>query len=238
MRRHALPLVLALVAIVVLAGVALVLLVRPTWTVERVRDVVVTTLQEETAATDLVTGRVGVTARREIEDRGRFSWIPAWLGIPGVNLVGADVRVEVAGEALYGFDVMRLDPEMIALASDGVIEVLLPPLHVVAVEPDLARLQIRSREGILRRGAARPLEEEALADVQLALREQGEAHLLRSSQPAIHTGRALAAMLRPAFLAAGMPDPRFRFLIGDELILEPRREAGREAGAPVDEPQP
>lgn len=221
-RQRSLPLVLALLAVLVVALIALVLLVRPTWTVDRVRDVVVTTLQEETPASELVTGRVGVTAHREIQDRGRFSWVPDWVGIPGVNLIGAGVQVEVAGDALYGFDVRQLAPEMITLLDGEVIEIVLPALYVVAVEPDLARLQLRTREGLLRRGAGRPLEEEALADVQAALREQGERHLQQSTQPAINTGRALAAALEPAFRAAGMRAPRFRFVIGDEIVLEPR----------------
>jgi hypothetical protein len=221
-RQRSLPLLLALLAVVVVGLVALVLLVRPSWSVERVRDVVVTTLQQETAASELVTGRVGVTAHREIQDRARFSWIPDWIGVPGVNLIGAGVQVEVAGDALYGFDVRQLTPEMITLLDGGMIEIMLPPLHVVAVEPDLARLQLRTREGLLRRGAGRPLEEEALADVQAALQEQGEQHLQQSTQPAVNTGRALAATLEPAFRAAGMRAPRFRFVIGEEIVLEPR----------------
>jgi hypothetical protein len=219
------PQIVALLAILILAVAVLVLMVRPTWTVDRVRDVVVTTLQQETPASELVTGRVGVTASREIQDRGRFSWIPEWIGVPGVNFVGAGVRVEVVGEALYGFDVRQLTAEMIHMTDDGAIEVEIPTIYVVAVEPDLARLQLRSREGLLRRGAGRPLEEEALGDVQHALREQGELHLQQSAQPSINTGQALASMLRPAFRSAGMANPRFRFLIGGDLVLEPREQS-------------
>lgn len=219
-----LPIVLALVATIVIGLVIVVLALRPSWEIDRVRDVVIATLQDEHPASELVTGRVGVTASREISDRGRFSWIPGWMGLPGINLTGAGVRVEVVGEALYGFDVRLIEPEMITIADDGVIEIDLPPLRVVAVEPDLGRLQIRTREGILRSGAGRTLEAEALGDVQEALRQQGERHLRASTQPAVNSGRALAATLRPAFQAAGMPEPRFRFRIGDELVLEPQIE--------------
>lgn len=229
MRR--LPLTLGLLVALVLSVALLWWLARPTWTVDRVRDVVIATLQEEQAASDLVTGRVGVTARREIRDRGRFSWVPEWASLPGVNLVSAEVRVEIPGQALYGFDVRELRPEMIDLGDDGVVEVRLPPLRVVAIEPNLEQLEIHSREGVLRRGAARPLEREALRDVQDALRAQGERHLATSTQPALNTARALAETLRPALVAAGMRDPRFRFRIGDELVLEPRP-----TGVPADAP--
>jgi hypothetical protein len=219
-RRY--PLLLALLAVIVVGVVLAVMLTRPTWTVERVQDVVVTTLQQETPASELVTGRIGVTASREIRDRGRFSWIPEWIGLPGVNLVSADVQVEVVGEALYGFDVQQLRREMITIDDAGVIEIDVPALYVVAVEPDLSRLQIRTREGILRAGASRTLQAEALGDVQDALREQGQRHVETSDQPAINTGRALAETLRPAFEAAGMPDPQFRFRIRGDLVLEPQ----------------
>lgn len=220
-RRY--PLLLALLAAIVVGVAIIVLMMRPTWTVERVRDVVVTTLQQETPASELVTGRIGVTASREIRDRGRFSWIPEWMGLPGINVVSADVSVEVVGEALYGFDVRLLTPEMITMADDGVIEVVVPAISVVAVEPDLSRLRLRTREGILRSGATTALQAEALSDVQDALREQGQRHLETSDQPAINTGRALAETLRPALQAAGMPDPRFRFRIRGDLVLEPDR---------------
>jgi hypothetical protein len=209
----------------------------PGWTVERVRDVVTTTLQEEVPASELVTGRVGVTARREIQDRGRFGWLPGWLGVPGVNFFGAGTRVEVVGQALYGVDVRRITPEMITLTEDGVVEVVLPPLHVVAVEADLSRLRVESHQGVMRPGAGRTLEEEALRDVQDALRAQAQRHIETSDQPALNTARALAATLRPAFIAAGMEDPRFRFRLGDELVLEPRPERW-EPEAPLALPTP
>ncbi len=223
-----------LLALVVAGGLALWLLARPTWTVERVRDAVVATLQEEAPASDLVTGRVGVTARREIAERGRFSWVPGWLSVPGVNLVTTETRVELAGEALYGFDVRGLRPEMISVGEDGVVEVELPALRVVAVEPDLGRLRIETEEGAFRGGSGRRLEGEALRDVQAALRQQAERHLRDSTQPAVNTARALAAMLRPPLVAAGMPEPRFRFRLGDGIVLEPRPDAG----VPEAEPRP
>lgn len=232
MRRLPLLPILVISAILVVALLVWWWLPRPAWTLERIQDTVVTTLQAEAPASDLVTGRVGITARREIQDRGGFSWIPGWVGMPGVNLTRAAARVEVRGEALYGFDVRSLDPSMIVVGEDGVVEVTLPPLHVVAVEASLAELRVTSDEGLLRRGAGESLRAEALRDVDEALRLQAERHLATSSQPRVNTARALAEMLRPPLEAAGMPDPRFRFRLGDNLVLEPSPETGSPAARP------
>ena len=146
---------LILLGVVIVGAVIAVLgwLARPRWSVERVRDTVVTTIQSEAPASDLVTGRVGISARRDLRDLGRFSWLPAWLDLPGVNFLDAEARVEVAGEALYGFDVRELTAEMIEVHPDGLVEVTLPPLRVIAVETDLGRLRVQSQEGVLRGGA-------------------------------------------------------------------------------------
>lgn len=216
---------LALLLVLLLAGAGVVVALwmgRPRWSVERVRDTVVATLQAEAPASELVTGRVRLTARRQIHDRGRFSWLPAWLELPG--LLGAQAEVEVEGEALYGFDVRGLTPEMIEVHPDGLVEVRLPALHVVAVEADLARLRVRTQEGVFRRGEGARLAGEALRDVQAVLREQGARHLETSAQPGIHTARALQAMLAPPLVAAGLEEPRFRFHLGEDLMLQPPAE--------------
>lgn len=221
--RRRLSLVLAVLLVGV--GVAVMLwLARPRWSVERVRDTVVTTLQSEAPASDLVTGRVGISARREIRDLGRFSWLPAWLDLPGVNVLDAEARVEVTGEALYGFDVRALTPEMIEVHPDGLVEVTLPALRVIAIDTDLAGLRLESEEGVLRSGAGRQLEGEALRDVQVLLRRQAEQHLNDSVQPAINTSEALQAMLTPPLQAAGLAYPRFRFHLAPDLTLEPSAE--------------
>ncbi|MDX1529988.1 MAG: DUF4230 domain-containing protein [Rhodothermales bacterium] len=222
-RRRLLALALLLVGVGV--GVVLWLALRSPFSVERVRDTVVTTLMAEAPASDLVTGRVGVAARREIRDRGRFAWVPGWLDLPGINLLDASARVEVRGEALYGFDVRRLRPEMITVHPDGLVEVELPELHVVAVDSDLGQLRVRTSEGELRAGAADRLQDEALRDVRAALHEQAQRHLETSVQPAVNTAQALRAMLDAPLRAAGVEEPRFRFHIGPDLTLEPPPEA-------------
>lgn len=221
-RRLLIP-VLALFFVGVAVAV-LVWLARPRWTVERVRDAVVTTVQSEAPASDLVTGRIGIAARREIHDLGQFSWLPAWLDLPGVNFLDAQTRVEVTGEALYGFDVRGLTAEMIEVRPDGLVEVTLPPLRVIAVEVDLERLEVESQEGVFRAGAGKQLEAEALRDLQAVLHEQAERHLDTSIQPGVNTAEALQAMLTPPLQAAGLENPRFRFRVAPDLVLSPRAE--------------
>lgn len=218
-RRRLLIVALGLAALV---AVAVVLwLARPRWSVERVRDTVVTTIRSETPASDLVTGRIGISARREVRDLGQFSWLPSWLDLPGVNFLDAEAQVEVVGDALYGFDVRALTADMIEVHPDGLVEVTLPPLRVIAVETDLGQLRVQSQEGMLRSGAGKRLEGEALRDVQSLLRQQAERHIETTVQPAVHTARALQAMLTPPLRAAGLESPRFRFHVGPDLTLEP-----------------
>lgn len=218
-------LLLAFAVLFVGVGLAvLIWLARPRWSVERVHDAVVTTIQSEAPASDLVTGRVGISARREIRDLGQFSWLPAWLDLPGVNVLDAEARVEATGEALYGFDVRALTPEMIVVHPDGLVEVTLPPLRIIAVDTDLAGLRIESEEGVLRSGAGRQLEGEALRDIERILYRQAEQHLADSVQPAVNTAEALEAMLTPPLVAAGLEAPRFRFHLAPDLTLEPSPE--------------
>lgn len=217
--------ILWLIVLVATASAALALwLLRPRWSEERVRDLVVSTIQSETPASDLVTGRVQIAARREIHDLGQFSWLPAWLDLPGVNFLDAQTRVEVTGEALYGFDVRALTPEMIDVQPDGLVEVTLPPLRIIAVDVDLGGLRVESEEGMFRSGAGRTLEREALADLEIVLEEQAARHLDESVQPGVNTAEALQALLTPPLQASGLERPRFRFRVAPDLVLTPPTE--------------
>jgi hypothetical protein len=42
-----------------------------------------------------------------------------------------------------------------------------------------------------------------------------------ATQPRVNTAKALEKLLRPVLVAAGVPNPRFRFEIGDELVMLP-----------------
>ncbi len=224
MHRLKRPFLFAVLALAAASLLLAVWLARPRWSVERVRDAVVSTIQAEAPASDLVTGRVQIAARREIHDLGQFSWLPDWLDLPGVNFLDAQTRVEVTGEALYGFDVRELTPEMIDVQPDGLVEVTLPPLRVVAVDVDLRTLRLQSAEGVFRAGAGRQLEREALEDLQGVLREQAARHLDTSVQPGMNTAEALKAMLTPPLQAAGLEQPRFRFHVAPGLVLTPPSE--------------
>lgn len=221
-RRSVWLIPLAFVAVVAI-GAAL-WFARPRWSEERVRDTIVSTIQSESPASDLVTGRVRIAAQREIHDLGQFSWLPAWLDLPGVNFLDAQTSVEVTGEALYGFDVRALRPEMIAVQPDGLVEVTLPPLRVIAVDTDLSTLRLHSEEGVFRSGSGRKLEREALEDLQVVLREQAARHLDTSVQPGVNTAEALKALLAPPLLAVGLENPRFRFRVAPDLVLTPQSE--------------
>jgi hypothetical protein len=64
---------------------------------------------------------------------------------------------------------------------------------------------------------------DALGGVRDALRRQGQAHLNTATQPRVNTAQALEKLLRPVLRAAGVPNPQFRFEIGDELVLQPEQ---------------
>lgn len=215
---------LVLAAVFVAAALIAFWLLRPRWSEERVRDLVVSTIQSESPASDLVTGRVQIAARREIHDLGQFDWLPAWLDLPGVNFLDAQTRVEVKGDALYGFDVRALTAEMIRVHPDGLVDVTLPPLHVIAVDVDLDELRVESQEGVFRSGAGQTLEREAFADLDRILEAQAARHLETSVQPGVNTAEALEALLTPPLQAAGLDQPRFRFRVGPGLVLTPSAE--------------
>jgi hypothetical protein len=85
-------------------------------------------------------------------------------------------------------------------------------------------MEIETQRGWARLGTATgdDVRDRAVALVQNALARQGQAHLQSSSQPGINTADALAAMLRPVLIAAGLPDPDLRFRIG-RITIEPGR---------------
>jgi hypothetical protein len=104
------------------------------------------------------------------------------------------------------------------------IEVQVPELAIYSAEPDLARLEVRTDVGWTRLpSSGQEAEHRALRQVNQALRQQGEAHLQGSTQPRVNTARALNTLLTPVLRSAGVPEPRLRFRIGGDLIVEPGR---------------
>ncbi|HUG39726.1 MAG TPA: DUF4230 domain-containing protein [Longimicrobiales bacterium] len=210
---------LAATAVLLLAGILVVLrLEPPAFTESQVRDALFTTIQREAPEAFLVTGRLDVTATTEVENTKVF--LP---GIVGLDLGTTRARVRVPGKVSYGFEVDSLRPEMFRLLEDGSIELRLPALAVYSVEPDLRRLEVETRRGWARMGTSEEqVERRALAIVQGAMRRQAVSHLRTSYQSRINTARALERLLTPALKGLGMEDPKFRFRLGDDIVVEPR----------------
>jgi hypothetical protein len=209
-----------LLLLLIVAAVGLTLWSRrPRLTSEEIRETIFSTIQREAAAAFLVTGYIEVTAVSRVANTRTF--LP---GIIGLDLGTTSANVRVPGRISYGFDVGDLTPDMIRVFDDGVIEVDVPQPVIYSVEPNLSQMEIETQRGWARLGTATgdDVRDRAVALVQDALRRQGQAHLQSSSQPGINTADALAAMLRPALIAAGLPDPDLRFRMG-RITIEPGR---------------
>lgn len=190
---------------------------RPALTEEEVSQVVVATIQREAPASFFITGTLDIPTIVTVENTKYL--LPDLFRF---NLGTTRATVRVPGRVSYGFDVGALRPEAIRVGEDGLIEVTLPELSVFSIEPDLERMEVETEVGWARLHASsgQRVEQRAIRQVRRALREQGEQHLARSTQPRIHTAEALEQLLAPVLEAAGLPHPRFRFQIGPELIME------------------
>ena len=224
----------ALAALVFVAVVAVLLwLLRPRFREAEVQRTVIATLQQEAPASFLVTGTLQITITEEVERSEQlFPTLflllrqaqPSW---PGWNQATARATVRVPGRISYGFDVSALTPDQIRVRESGLVEVRLPELRVHAAEPFLEQLEVKTEStGWMRLFGSKEdeVEREALAGVRETLRQQGEARLAQATQPRVNTARALEKLLRPVLIAAGVQNPQFRFEIGDEIVMEPRRD--------------
>jgi hypothetical protein len=174
-----------------------------------VRERVQATLEREVADAFLVTGRLEVMATTEVSDtKTILPWVAG-----GLDLGTTTATVRVPGTILYGIPVGHLPEEAIRLDDDGVVNVDVPAPIVKAVEPHLAALEVRTEVGWARLQArsGREAELRAIQLVDQALREQGRVHLAGSREPRIATAQALARVLTPTLVAAGLPRPRFHF---------------------------
>lgn len=197
-----------------------------------VRRTVITTVQEESPASFLVTGTLDIRATVAV-DSSQFmtsSWLTALVSSaqPGaLSLLRGRARTEVRvpGRVSYGFDVQTLTPSMIRLSDGGVVGLELPALSVHSVEPALPKLEVRtSSEGWLRvydPGVGENVRVQALKQIEPAFRRQAQRRIETATQPRVNTARALEAMLRPALQAAGVENPRFRIRVGERLVLQP-----------------
>lgn len=217
MRR---ALVLVALALVLLAGGLFVLLrlEPPRITQDQVRDALFTTIQREAPQAFLVTGRLEMTATTRVENSKVL--LP---GIVGLDLGTTRAVVRIPGAVSYGFPADSLKPEMVRMLEDGTIEVELPALAVYSVEPDLSAMEVETQRGWARLGSTQDqVERRALAIVEAALRRQALSHLRTSYQSRINAARALERLLTPALRGLGMEDPRFRFRLGEDIVVEPQ----------------
>jgi len=195
-----------------------------------VQRTIVTTVQQETPASTLITGQLSMTTTVEVDSTSSLT--PTWLTsvirtarpqlIP-LTLGTASAQIRVPGTVSYGFDVRDLKPDMIRLVEDDLVEVRLPALDIQSVEPDLRRMEMHTASSGWMKMFTGDMEEEvrqnALSQVREAFRMQAEARLNSTNQPGINTARALQAMLTPPLRAAGLDSPQFRFRIREDLVL-------------------
>lgn len=220
-RRKTLVWVLAAVGALLALGVLAVVWVAssiraPRLSEDAVRQAIHATLQREAPASFLVTGELDLTATATV--RSTRYLLPDLLRL---RLGSASATVRLPARASYGFDVGELRAESIRV-TDSVIEVAVPELRVYAVDANLSAMEVRTEEGWRAISpSSEPARKEALERVEEAIRAQAAAHLQDSSQPRVNTARALEAMLRPPLEAAGVRNPRFSFLLGGRLRVEP-----------------
>lgn len=206
------------VAILVTATVSVLHWMRPQLSEEQVSTTIISTIQREAPESFLVTGRleVGTSAT----GTSTSILLP---GILDLESGQTDVRVRMPGIATYGFDVRDVAPQDIRYENAGIVEVVLPELRVFSVEPLIEEAEIQTDVGGWQRFSREPerqVTQRVLSEIRPALRRQAEAHLASAEQPRINAARALSSMLASPLKAAGLRNPRFRFILGAGDTLE------------------
>ncbi len=186
---------------------------------EDVRTLIQTRIESEAAEGFVVTGRLSSTLSGSSARRWR-------LRILDIETGRAEVAVRVPATMTYGFSLDDFDAEAIRFREDGIVEVVLPPLAVFSVEPELENADVEidvTGQAVLTPSLTERTVEQTLHQVRPALRRQAEAHLEGSDQPRVNSARALQRVLAAPLEAAGvaLEDVRFRFVVapGDTLDL-------------------
>ena len=197
---------------------------------DEVRSAVRTGIEAEAAEGFVVTGRLsstlsGSSARRRT------------IRVLNLEVGRSEVAVRVPATMTYGFSLDAFDADAIRFREGGVVEVVLPPLSVFSVEPELEDAEVDidvSGTSRLSPDLTERTIEQTLRRVRPALRTQAEAHLRDSDQPAVNSARALRRVLASPLEAAGvdLDAVRFRFVIapGDTLDVV---EDGQRRAVPV-----
>ncbi len=195
--------------------------IRPKWSEETVRTVVVTTMQREAPQSFYVTGVMELVATLSSS-----STKVLWPNLLNLNLGTTESTLRCPAKVSYGFDVGLLTEDKIQVSEDGTVSVELPPLSVYAVEPDLERLEIQTEVGWARLYKHSGIEQErtVLRALQGALRGQVENHIATSAQPKLNTARAIETLLRAPLEAAGLEDPKFHIEVRPGLQYRPESD--------------
>ena len=225
--------VVALVAVIVGLGVSMGLGAGGAVSEEEVESAMLSTLQSEASEEFLVTGRLTSSLSGSSARRWRIRVLDIETG-------RAEVGVRVPATMTYGFSLADLRPGDVDFQEGGVVQVRLPALSVFSVEPELERADVDidvSGQARLTPSLTERTLEQTLRRVRPALREQAEAHLRTSSQPALNTARTLSRMLATPLGAAGVDVAavRFRFVVapGDTLDVS---GAGQRRSVPAEAP--
>lgn len=220
-RRLSRILVVVVAALLVVIAVLAVLLTGTgsVWTEDDIRQAVRTGIEAEAAEGFVVTGRLASSASGASTQRRRIRLLNIEVG-------SARVGVRVPATMTYGFSLDDFDADAIRFREDGIVEVVLPPLSVFSVEPELEEAEIDiavTGTGRLSPEMTERTVERTLRGVRPALRQQAEAHLGDSDQPRINSARALRRMLSAPLEAAevDLDAVRFRFVLapGDTLDI-------------------
>lgn len=231
-RRSARVLAGVVIALLAVATVLAVALVRAGGLVseDEVRAAVRAGIEAEAAEGFVVTGRLSSTLSGSSARRRRLRVLDLEVG-------RSEVAVRVPATMTYGFSLDDFGADAVRFREDGVLEVVLPPLSVFSVEPELEDAEVDiDVSGTSRLGpelTERTIEQ-TLRRVRPALRQQAQAHLRDSQQPAVNSARALRRMLSAPLEAAGvdLDAVRFRFVIapGDTLDVS---DAGQRRSVPA-----
>lgn len=221
-RRRGAPVGLGLavvLAVAVLLGVWALRDAGPT--IEDVRMEILAQIESEAAEGFVVTGRLSSTLSGSSARRWR-------LRILDIETGRAEVGVRVPATMTYGFSLDDFGADDVRFLEDGIVEVVLPPLEVFSVEPELEEADVmieQSGVGRITPSLTEQTIEQTLRQVRPALRERAERHLETSEQPAVNSARALRRVLSTPLEAAGVDlgDVRFRFVLapGDTLDVTP-----------------
>ena len=186
---------------------------------DEVRSLVATQIESEAAEGFVVTGRLTSTLSGSTARRWRIRLLNIETG-------RSEVSLRVPASMTYGFSLDDFDADAIRFREDGLVEVVLPPLSVFSVEPELEAAEVDidlSGQARLTPSQTQRTVQQTLRRVRPALREQAEEHLATSDQPRINSARALRRVLSSPLEAAGvdLEDVRFRFVVapGDTLDL-------------------